>query len=73
MPPGFRTFVSFKYSTGFNQLFKFTKILITGDLEKKIVWINLEKTIIENYNTSFVILVLSSIFMVVGFVYRKAY
>ncbi len=46
-PVGFKTFTAFKFSTGFNDLFTLTKILVNEEFEKKVAWMGLQKTIFE--------------------------
>jgi hypothetical protein len=70
MPVGFRTFTAFKFATGFNDLFAFTSILLNGVFERKVVWMGLHKTVIENYNISFGFLIVALLGMVGSIMYR---
>ena len=69
-PVGFYTFLAFKYSTGFNDFFHFTSLVLNDDFTKKVYWMTLTKTSIENYNLSFLPLVIATILMLITFVYR---
>lgn len=69
-PVGFKTFVAFKYSTGFNDFFNYTSLVLNDNLTKKVFWMTLHKTAIENYSLSFLVLCLTSLSMFLTLVYR---
>jgi hypothetical protein len=46
IPVGFKTFVAFKCSTGFNYFFNYTHLLIDTNFTKKVFWMTLQKTTI---------------------------
>ena len=69
-PVGFKTFVAFKYSTGYNDLFFYTSLVLNENFTKKVFWMTLHKTVIENYSFSFIVLCLSSLTMFLTLMYR---
>lgn len=69
-PPGFVFLKYLKYSTGFNDIFSATQNLLTDTVSKKMSNLSLRKLVIENFNVSFVFLLLTFIGLVVCFIVK---
>jgi hypothetical protein len=70
IPVRFKTFIAFKFSTGFNDLVSFTKFFMIDVFERKVACMGLQKCVVENYKISFGMLILAMILMVVPVMYR---
>ena len=70
MPVGFKTLTAFRYSTGFNDLLSLTEVTLGGELSRKVVWMGLHKTVIENYSISFILLLVSMTIMLGSIIYK---
>jgi hypothetical protein len=67
-PPGFVFLKYLKYSTGFNYVFSVSQNLLTDSVSKKMSNLSLKKLVIENFNVSFVFLLLAFITLAVCFI-----
>jgi len=71
-PIGFDQFNNLKISTGYNAFIKLSNFYPLTDMSKKYNKLTLHKTIIENFNLSFVILVIpTAVFFVSIFIRQK--
>jgi hypothetical protein len=69
-PPGFVFLKYLKYSTGFNDVFSVTQNVLTDTVSKKMSNLSLKKLVIENFNVSFVFMLLTFIGLVVCFIVK---
>jgi hypothetical protein len=70
-PVGFLYLQTLQYSTGYNDILDLTEYDSSSIQAKKMSYIKRHKTIIENFNINFVILLFSFIALVVVFVLRS--
>ncbi len=60
-PVGFKSFNLLKLSTGYNDFFELTTLLLNNDLVSKLNFIGIKKLIVENYNASFFFIFVSGL------------